>query len=108
MSGQLLTTREVADRLGVIPETVLRWIDTRGLPAIRLTSRALRYDEGELDAWLAERATRAGDATRGVSATPDAAHPVEAYGPSRPQPVSGLRLDSSATPRRDGARTQED
>ena len=57
MSGRLLTTREVADRLGVIPETVLRWIETRGLPAIRLTSRALRYDEAELDGWIAEHAT---------------------------------------------------
>jgi excisionase family DNA binding protein len=59
MSDRLLTTREVADRLGVMPETVLRWIDSRGLPVIRLTSRALRYDEAELDAWLAERATAA-------------------------------------------------
>jgi excisionase family DNA binding protein len=59
VNRRLLTTREVADRLGVIPETVLRWIDTRGLPAIRLSSRALRYDEAELEAWLAERATAA-------------------------------------------------
>jgi excisionase family DNA binding protein len=57
LSDRLLTTREVAERLGVMPETVLRWIDSRGLPAIRLTSRALRYDEGELDAWLLQRAT---------------------------------------------------
>jgi excisionase family DNA binding protein len=56
---RLLTTREVADRLGVMPETVLRWIDSRGLPVIRLTSRALRYDEADLDAWLAERTTAA-------------------------------------------------
>jgi excisionase family DNA binding protein len=59
VTDRLLTTREVADRLGVMPETVLRWIESRGLPAIRLTSRALRYDEGELDAWLAERTTAA-------------------------------------------------
>jgi excisionase family DNA binding protein len=59
VSERLLTTREVADRLGVIPETVLRWTDSRGLPVIRLTSRALRYDEDEIDAWLAEHATAA-------------------------------------------------
>jgi excisionase family DNA binding protein len=101
VSGCLLTTREVAEILGVMPETVLRWIDTRGLPVIRLTSRALRYDEAELDAWLAERTTRAGDANRGVSATRNAAHPLEAYG--------RLPLDSSATPLREhAARTQED
>lgn len=101
MTGRLLTTREVAERLGVTPETVLRWIDTRGLPARRLTSRAIRFDETDLDAWLRERATRAGGATRGVSATPDAAHPGEPYG--------AVPLDSSATPlRHRAARTQED
>jgi excisionase family DNA binding protein len=62
VSGQLLTTREVAEHLGVSPETVLRWIETRGLPARRLTSRAIRYDECELDAWLEERATTAAPA----------------------------------------------
>ena len=59
MSERLLTTAEVADRLGVSPETILRWVDHRGLPAIRLTSRALRYDADELDAWLAEKASTA-------------------------------------------------
>ena len=57
MSGRLLTTREASKRLGVSPETVLRWIETCGLPACRLTSRAIRYDEDELDAWLTERST---------------------------------------------------
>jgi excisionase family DNA binding protein len=69
VNGRLLTTAEVADRLGVIPETVLRWVDCRGLPAIRLTSRALRYDEAELEAWLADRATRADTADRELSDT---------------------------------------
>jgi excisionase family DNA binding protein len=67
VNGRLLTTRELAERLGISPETVLRWIQTRGLPARRLTSRAIRYDEAELDAWLDERATGAAD--RGVSNT---------------------------------------
>lgn len=83
MNGRLLTTREVADRLGVTAETVLRWIDSRGLPVIRLTSRALRYDQGELDAWLLERTAapgrgsvnhpdrhRHGEATLSASTTP--------------------------------------
>ena len=69
MTQRLLTTREVADRLGVIPETVLRWIETRGLPAIRLTSRALRYDEAALDAWIAQH-TVAASPGREVSAAP--------------------------------------
>jgi excisionase family DNA binding protein len=54
MGERLLTTREVADRLGIMPGTVLRWIETRGLPAIRLTSRAIRYEEDALDAWVEE------------------------------------------------------
>ena len=60
MSARLLTTREVAVRLGVMPETVLRWIDARGLHVIRLTSRALRYEEAALDAWLAEHRAASG------------------------------------------------
>jgi excisionase family DNA binding protein len=59
VSGRLLTTREVAEQLGVSAETVLRWIESRGLPAVRLTSRAIRFDEHELDAWLDARATAA-------------------------------------------------
>jgi predicted DNA-binding transcriptional regulator AlpA len=70
-------------------ETVLRWIDTRGLPAIRLTSRALRYDEAAIEAWLSERATRADDVTQEVSPTRNAARPGEAYGavPSDLSPI---------------------
>jgi excisionase family DNA binding protein len=59
VNRRLLTTRDVAGRLGVSPETVLRWIERRGLPARRLTSRAISFDGVELDAWLAERATAA-------------------------------------------------
>jgi excisionase family DNA binding protein len=91
VSGRLLTTREVADRLGVIPETILRWVDHRGLPVIRLTSRALRYDEAELDAWLAERATKADTADRELSDTrANRARRDGAYGPI-PFPVSDTR-----------------
>lgn len=79
MTGRLLTAREVAGLLGVTPETVLRWIDTRGLPARRLTSRAMRFNEAELDAWLAERST-AGDADRDAPATRRAARQGGAYG----------------------------
>jgi hypothetical protein len=54
-----LTTREVADRYRIKPETVLRWVETRGLPVVRLTSRALRYEEDALIAWELEHATAA-------------------------------------------------
>jgi excisionase family DNA binding protein len=58
-SERLLTTREVADVLCVSAETVLRWVGTRGLPARRLTSRAIRFDAAELQEWLDDRATAA-------------------------------------------------
>ena len=56
MTG-LLTTREVADLLGVHTETVLRWTRRGQLPAIRLPGGAVRFREDELDAWLGKRAT---------------------------------------------------
>lgn len=61
MTGRLLTTREVAGRLGLASETVLRWVrrgDFDGV-AVYLSSRAIRFREHELDAWLAARANRA-------------------------------------------------
>lgn len=69
MSDRLLTARELADRLGVSTETVLRWTRRGELPAIRLPGRALRYRERAFEAWLEERATT----VRGESPTPLAA-----------------------------------
>jgi excisionase family DNA binding protein len=82
----MLTTREVADQLGVSAETVLRWIASRGLPARRLTSRAIRYDEDELEAWLEQRSTRTGTADRGLSHT--RANRARREGPYDPLPFS--------------------
>ena len=73
MTGRLLTTRVVAERLDVSPETVLRWTRRGELPAIRLPGGAIRFREDELEAWLQERATP----RRGVlTATPGAARPA--------------------------------
>lgn len=57
MTGRLLTAREVADLLGVHPETVLCWRRRGEIPAIRLPGGAIRFREDELDDWLAGRAT---------------------------------------------------
>lgn len=65
MTGQLLTAREVAGQLGLSIETVLRWARDGRLPALQLSSRAIRFREAEIDAWVAERATP----QRGVSPT---------------------------------------
>ncbi len=72
MTDRLLTAREVAERLGVSPETVLRWVRRRELTAIKLPGGAIRFQEHVLDEWLAKRATP----RRGVlTTTPDAARP---------------------------------
>jgi excisionase family DNA binding protein len=74
VTGPLLTAREVADHLGVSPETVLRWTRRGELPAIRLPGGVIRYHEDVLDGWLAERATPC----RGASTTPADAARAEA------------------------------
>ena len=61
MTVPLLTAREVAEWIGVSPETVLRWTRRGELPATRLPSGALRYHEEALGRWLAERATEVAD-----------------------------------------------
>ncbi len=55
MSDRLLTTRQVADYLGLSPETVLRRYRGGELPGIRLASNVLRFRESELEAWLDAR-----------------------------------------------------
>jgi excisionase family DNA binding protein len=55
VSGQLLTTREVAELLAVSPRTVLRRARAGELPAYRLGSNVLRFSADELAAWLEAR-----------------------------------------------------
>jgi excisionase family DNA binding protein len=59
MSDPLLTTRQVADILGVSAETVLRYTRSGDLPAIRLPGTVrgrLRYRPGDVEEWLARHA----------------------------------------------------
>jgi excisionase family DNA binding protein len=58
VNQRLLTTREVAERLSVSPETVLRRVRAGQLPAIRLASNALRIREAELELFLERSAYR--------------------------------------------------
>jgi excisionase family DNA binding protein len=53
--NRLLTTRQVADLLGLSPETVLRRYRRGELPGFRLGSNVLRFRESELEAWVEER-----------------------------------------------------
>ena len=55
MSDRLLSTRQVADFLGLSPETVLRRWRAGELPGYRLASNVLRFRESELEAWLEEK-----------------------------------------------------
>lgn len=57
MIERLLTAREVAERLGLTTDTVLRWTRAGKLPGIRLPSGQLRYWEGELDEWIERQRT---------------------------------------------------
>jgi excisionase family DNA binding protein len=65
---RLLTTREVADRLALSPETVLRWTRAGRLPAIKLGSNAIRYREEAIEAFL-ERSAVTVQTTLGVPST---------------------------------------
>ena len=60
VSVPLLTTRAVAERMSVSTETVLRWHRAGALPAIRIASNALRFQQTDLDAFLEERDERSG------------------------------------------------
>ena len=50
----LLSSSELAAKLGVAPVTVARW-RAEGLPRLRLSTRAFRYDLVQVRAWLSAR-----------------------------------------------------
>ena len=52
VTDRLLTTRQVADLLGLSPETILRRYRQSELPGFRLASNCLRFRESEVEAWL--------------------------------------------------------
>lgn len=55
-AARYLTTDQVADLLGLSPDTVLGWRKRRrGPPFVRLANNAVRYPEGALHRWAAQR-----------------------------------------------------
>ena len=66
MTDRYLTTRTVADWLGVSTETVLRWHRNDKLPGgCRLNgSNCLRFRESIVEAWLEERSLEREDRRR--------------------------------------------
>jgi excisionase family DNA binding protein len=56
-TGKLLTLKECAERLNIIPRTLKRWISRKEFPPpIRKGTRWVRVPESVLDAWLQARA----------------------------------------------------
>ncbi len=65
MTGRLLTTRELAEYLGLSAETVLRRWRRGEIPGgIRLASNVLRFREAAIEEWISglEDAGKPGDA----------------------------------------------
>ena len=52
VTGRLLTTRELAELLGLSAESVLRY-RAGEIPGFRLSSNVLRFDPSEIESWLA-------------------------------------------------------
>ena len=48
----ILTDKQLATELTVLPRTLRLWRHTRGLPHIKLTSKIIRYRRADIDAWL--------------------------------------------------------
>jgi predicted DNA-binding transcriptional regulator AlpA len=58
-SARLLTTEDVASITGLSVETLAQWrSQRRGIPFLKLSRNVVRYRQGDLDAWLAERIVR--------------------------------------------------
>jgi excisionase family DNA binding protein len=98
VNDRLLTARHVAGRLGVSPETVLRWTRRGDLPGFRLPGGAIRYRAAVLDGWLDAHATGAAD--REVLPT----RTNRAHGGA----YAGLSSEVLPTPPPDAATTEED
>ncbi len=60
----LLTPQQIAELLGVKPSTIYQWTHEGFIPHVKL-GRLVRFDEGAVTAWVADR-SHAGRKTRRV------------------------------------------
>ncbi len=58
-ASEYVSPRDVASRLGVSRETVLRWVRQGILPAIKI-GQTIRISRARLDRWLTEQEVEAG------------------------------------------------
>ena len=55
----LLSAEDVASITGLSVETLAQWRSQRkGIPFLKLSRNVVRYRQGDLDAWLAQRIVR--------------------------------------------------
>ena len=59
----LLTYSQLSERLSVPVGTLYAWVMKNRIPYIRLSVRVVRFDEAEIDAWLAAQSSSAGRAS---------------------------------------------
>ena len=101
MRERLITARQVAELVGVSPETILRYTRAGELRGIRLPGTArgrLRYRPEDVEAWLEAHETGAAD--REVLPTrPNRARDGE---------YASLGFSSLPTPPRNAAKTEEE
>ena len=58
-AGPLLTAGDVSRITGLSTETLAQWrSQRRGIPFIKLSRNVVRYRQGDLDQWLADRLVR--------------------------------------------------
>jgi predicted DNA-binding transcriptional regulator AlpA len=58
-SSRLLSAIEVAERTGLLMETLAQWRSQgKGPPYLKISRNCVRYQQCDLDGWLAERIVR--------------------------------------------------
>jgi predicted DNA-binding transcriptional regulator AlpA len=59
VSAPLLTAEDVAAITGLSVKTLAQWrSQKKGIPFLKLSRNVVRYQQGDLDAWLSERIVR--------------------------------------------------
>ena len=99
-SPRLLTAREVAERLGVSVETVLRWHRRGELPGVRLSSNVLRFESLELELYVADRRSGRGESTAKRSTPTEGDSTQGTLLPFRANPSSSSRRGTANTTER--------